>query len=402
MTRHTKLPEEIRYRGHIAELDGLRALAVILVLLYHFGPHASVGSLLWKIGSIGWIGVDLFFVLSGFLITGILLDTREERLYYKNFYLRRTLRVFPLYYVVIVIGLAIQIAWHNESIIHNIYESSWYSVYLGNIYIAFKNHGPLAGFLGPLWSLQIEEQFYLIFPFLVRKLRPKALFWMLVCVVVLSGPLRWSLYLLSPHRELLQYAALPCRMDGLALGALLALRVRMSQWRIRPATVALGAAGLLSGLFIYLSWGGYDWSTPRIRTFGYSIVALAFASVVLWVLRFRGGWQASWLRIAPLQYLGKISYGIYLLQALIFVLVRKISTHFGINLFVEGDWHSTTWTNFCLLVAIIVLSASISWYFLERPISRLKDRLSRGYRVARWDKPPSGHELIPAISETAE
>ena len=393
--RHTKLPQEIRFRGHIAELDGLRALAVMLVLLVHFGPHASIGSLVWKIESIGWIGVDLFFVLSGFLITGILLDTREEKLYYKNFYLRRALRVFPLYYVVIVLGLAIQIAWHNESIIHNLYETSWFVVYLGNIHAVFKNHPPLATFLGPFWSLQIEEQFYLIFPFLVKNLRRKALFSMLVCVVVLSGPLRWGLYLLSPHRELLQYTTLPCRMDGLALGALLALRVRMSQWRIRPATVTLGAAGLLSGLFIYLSWGGYVWSTPRIRTFGYSIAALAFASALLWVLRFRGGWQTGWLRIAPLQYLGKISYGIYLLQALIFMLIRKISTHFGIKLFVEGDWHSTTWIHFFLLVAIIVPSASLSWHFLEHPFSKLKDRLSFGYRVARWDKPPSGHELLP-------
>jgi peptidoglycan/LPS O-acetylase OafA/YrhL len=293
MRRHTKLPQEIGFRGHIAELDGLRALAAILVLLYHFSPHAPIGSPLWKIESIGWIGVDLFFVLSGFLITGILLDTREERLYYKNFYLRRALRVFPLYYVVIFLGLAIQIAWHDESIIHNLYETSWFSVYLGNIRIAFKNHAPLAGFLGPFWSLQIEEQFYLLFPFLVRKLSQKTLFWMLVCVVVLSGPLRWGLYLLSPHRELLQYTALPCRLDGLALGALLALRVRMSPWRIRPVIVTLGVAGLLSGLFIYLSWGGYDWETPRIRTFGFSIVVLAFASVVLWVLRFRGEWQTS-------------------------------------------------------------------------------------------------------------
>ena len=402
MRRHTELPQEIRFRGHIAELDGLRALAVILVLLVHFGPHASIGSALWKIESIGWIGVDLFFVVSGFLITGILLDTREEKLYYKTFYLRRALRIFPLYYVVIFLGLAIQMAWHLESVIHNLYETSWFVVYLGNIRIAFKNHAPPPAFLGPFWSLQIEEQFYLIFPFLVRKLRQKALFWVLVCVFILSGPLRWSLYLLSPHRQFLQYTALPCRMDGLALGALLALRVRMSQWRIRPVTVTLGAVGLLSGLSLYLSWGGYMWSTPRIRTFGYSIVALAFASVVLWVLRFRGGWQTSWLRIAPLQYLGKISYGIYLIQALIYEIIRQISIHCGISFFVEGDWHSTAWTYFGLLTAIIVLSASLSWYFLERPISRLKDRLSCGYRVARWDKPPSGHELISAISETAE
>ena len=402
MTRHTKLPQEIRFRGHIAELDGLRALAVLLVLLYHFGPRGSIGSPLWRIESIGWIGVDLFFVLSGFLIAGILLDTREERPYYKNFYLRRTLRVFPLYYVVIFLGLALEIAWHNESVIHNLYETFWYVVYLGNVHVAFKNHAPLAAFLGPFWSLQIEEQFYLIFPFVVKNLRRKALFGVLVCVVVLSGPLRWGLYLLSPHRELLQYTTLPCRMDGLGLGALLALGVRISQWRIRPVALTLGATALLSGLFIYLSWGGYDWSAPRIRTFGYSIVALTFAGVVLWVLRFRDGWQTSWLRIAPLQYMGKISYGIYLLQALVFVLVRKISTYFGVNLFVEGDWHSTTWTHFFLLVAIIVLSASISWYFLERPISKLKDRLSYGYRVARWDKPPSGHELIPAVPETAE
>src|ERR1700691_4200678 len=125
---------EIAFRGYIPELDGLRALAVILVLLVHFGPQADIGSGLWKLESVGWMGVDLFFVLSGFLITGILLDTREERFYYRNFYIRRTLRIFPLYYFVLLVGTLVFIVWHrvfDRDLYRRLYEIFWYFFYVG-------------------------------------------------------------------------------------------------------------------------------------------------------------------------------------------------------------------------------------------------------------------------------
>ena len=366
---------EINFRGRIPELDGLRALAVILVLLVHFGPYRANGSLLWKLESVGWMGVDLFFVLSGFLITGILLEARAKPHYYRNFYIRRIFRIFPLYYTVLAIGSLSYIVWHIGSRHQFVHEVWWYFFYIGNFWPTFTPYLPT--FLAPLWSLQIEEQFYLIFPFLVRNLKPDVLFKLLVTVVVLSGPLRLAVYLWKPSFPMVEYVSLPLRSDGLALGALLALRVRQSSWRIRPARMTILTVAMLGTLWAYLAWGGYDWFTGRITTFGYSLIALAFASVVLWVLRFRDTWATVWLRTGPLQYLGKISYGIYILQVPAYLLVRKISTHFGWPLFDRRSWHAIGWGGFGLVFTFVVLAASVSWYILERPISKARDRWTK-------------------------
>lgn len=369
---------EIKFRGYIPELDGLRALAVILVLLVHFGPQADIGSGLWRLESIGWVGVDLFFVLSGFLITGILLDTREHRFYYWNFYIRRTLRIFPLYYFVLIIGTVVFILWHrvfDRDLYRRLYEILWYFFYVGNFRIAFKNHEPSLAFLAALWSLQIEEQFYLIFPFLVRKLKPAVLFRILVCVVILSGPLRWVLYHQRPQLVLVLFMASPFRLDGLALGALVALRLRMGPWRIRVAHVVGLTVASFGALWAYSAWSGYSWSSGKTLTFGFSIIALAFTSLLLWVLCFRGTWQTSWLR-GPLLYIGKISYGIYLLQAPAYVLVLTATSRLGRHLFVEEGWHTTSWGAFGLVCIVTVLFATVSWYFLERPILKLKNKYS--------------------------
>jgi peptidoglycan/LPS O-acetylase OafA/YrhL len=369
---------EIRFRGYIPELDGLRALAVILVLLVHFGPPADIGSGLWKLENVGWMGVDLFFVLSGFLITGILLDTREERFYYRNFYVRRILRIFPLYYSLLLVGTLVFVIWHkvfDRDLYRRLYEILWYVCYLGNFRMALKNHVPSLAFLAPLWSLQIEEQFYLIFPFLVRKVRPVVLFRILICVVMLSGLFRWVLYHQRPQLVLVLFTASPCRLDGLALGALVALRLRMGPWRIRLAHVVALAVASFGALWAYSAWSGYSWTSGKTLTFGFSIIALAFTSLLLWVLCFRGTWQTSWLR-GPLQYIGKISYGIYLLQAPAYVLVLRASSQLGKHLFVEEGWHTTSWWAFGLLCVVTVSFAVVSWYFLERPILKLKNRYS--------------------------
>jgi peptidoglycan/LPS O-acetylase OafA/YrhL len=370
------IPSGLKFRGHILELDGLRAIAVVLVLFTHFGPESRAGLFLWKLESVGWIGVDLFFVLSGFLITGILLDGREGQFYYRRFYIRRSLRILPLYYCVLLASLFMQIEQHVGSTAHNLYEASWYFVYLGNVHSAFTDHMPGAPMLGPLWSLQIEEQFYLIFPFLVRNLRPQLLALLLFCVVCLSVSLRWGLYLWNPHWLLVQYVSSPCRLDGLALGGLVALGVRVGSWRFRPVYIVLVVVSLCGALSGWLAWSGYDWSTGRNRTFGYSIVALAFTSVLLWVLYFRGGWQTGWLRMRPLRYLGKISYGLYLLQVPAYLLVANTLSHFGKHLVAGWSWHTVTWGGFVAVGVVAVSLASLSWYALERPWLRAKDRFT--------------------------
>jgi peptidoglycan/LPS O-acetylase OafA/YrhL len=368
----SKTASELNFRGRIRELDGLRALAVMLVLLVHFGPLREHGTLLWKFESVGWMGVDLFFVLSGFLISGVLLDARETPSYYRNFYIRRIYRIFPLYYTVLAIGSLSYLVWRIEPRHQFVHEAWWYFFYLGNFWPTFTPYLPT--FLAPLWSLQIEEQFYLIFPFLVRNLKPNVLFRILVGVMVLSGPIRFAVYLWKPGFPMLEYVSFPLRSDGLAIGALLALRTRQGPWRIWPGRMTILMIAMLGALWAYLAWGGYDWFTGRITTFGYSVIAVAFASVVLWVLRFRETWLTAGLRAGPLQYLGKISYGIYILQVPAYLLVRRISNHFGWALFDRRSWHAMGWEGFGLVFTFAVLAASISWYILERPIMNAKDR----------------------------
>ena len=376
-------PAELNVRGYIPELDGLRALAVILVLVIHFAPYSGEGSLLWRVKSVGWMGVDLFFVLSGFLITGLLLDARKKPHYYRNFYIRRIFRIFPLYYALLGIGSLIYIGWHIGSRHQFVNEVWWYFFYIGNFWPQFSASLPL--FLAPLWSLQIEEQFYLIFPFLVRNLNPARLFKILVGVIVLSGPLRLAVYLWKPNSPLVEYVSLPFRLDSLAVGALLALRARQSPWKIRPARVTILLAVMMVTVCAYLAWGGYTFLAGRIVTFGYSVVALAFGAFLLWVLRFRNTGSTVWLRRGPLPFLGKISYGIYVLQTPAYLLAKVIATHFGWRLFDGSSLRVNNWLGFSLVFALAVIAASASWYIMERPISKAKDRWTKASQPRETD-----------------
>ena len=168
------------YRGHIAELDALRAIAVGIVLLDHLWPR-SLSSLIFTVGQFGWMAVDAFFVLSGFLITGILVDTRSRPDYFRNYYIRRSLRIFPLYYVLL---LALFVMTHVSQggggteytqMVHQWGSPAWFAFYLGNFRMAYTGQFPPVAAYGPLWSLQIEEQFYLLLPLLIRFTRPQAL-----------------------------------------------------------------------------------------------------------------------------------------------------------------------------------------------------------------------------------
>jgi peptidoglycan/LPS O-acetylase OafA/YrhL len=370
-------PRELNFRGHIAELDGLRAIAVSLVLVAHFAPAARDGSVLWWFESVGNVGVDLFFVLSGFLIAGVLLDSRKKENYYRNFYLRRALRIFPLYYLFLIICTTLYIACHLAPRRETLYEASWYFLYLGNFRATALGAYPFAvGFLIPLWSLQIEEQFYSTFPFLVRNLSTTVLQRILIGVVVLSGPLRMLLYLWHPDRPLVEYLAPGCRMDGLAIGALIAIQLRKGPWRFKPAYASIAAIATTGAFLGYFIWG------VRVRwalwTFGFSVAALAFASVLLWVLCFRDTWQTAWLRIGPLQYVGKISYGIYLLQVPAFLLARYAARHLEIHMVFSGpgDWKSTGWREFGMVASVGISLASLSWILLEKPVLAAKDTLT--------------------------
>jgi peptidoglycan/LPS O-acetylase OafA/YrhL len=364
------------FRGHIAELDGLRAVGMAVVLLNHFWLK-KMNVVLFELGQLGWIAMDSFFVLSGFLIAGILLDNRSKPDYYRTYYIRRALRIFPLYYLVLLILAGIIHFRDGGSeyryLIQHWGSPAWFTFYLGNIKTAIRGDwAPVIGY-APLWSLQVEEQFYLLFPFAVSLLSLTNLRRLLFAAVAVSPILRILFYLHNPHNPYLQFVLLPCRLDGLAWGGLIAIRYRMGPWHIPKVRLTLLAIGLLAatciGSILSEVANQPQSTSPYNRLFGYTLSVSACGCLVLWLIRFRGSPYTRWLRIKPVQYLGKISYGIYLLHLLAYRTLRVFAER-GIG-HLSDDSH----IHFVLVVGLSVLYGALSWHFIERPIFRLKDRL---------------------------
>ena len=267
---------------------------------------------------LGWIGVDLFFVVSGFLIAGILLDTKGEQHYYRNFYARRSLRIFPLYYLFIAASFAlIPLAQGGPYLQTQFVRESgtplWYILYLGNVREAITGVEP-AYFLAPLWSLAIEEQFYITFPLAVAALSPSRLAWVLSLLV-----------LLAPFFRTVHPTSVPRQRTHPVLGDLLAHGCNRT--RVPPGldvqapprtdfaeTLGLLLVALASCLAATFVVTGLDRTQPFVRIAGYSLVAFTFAGVVIWTVLRRGMRVTAWLRWRPLTGLGKICYGTYLLQ----------------------------------------------------------------------------------------
>ena len=228
----TTLPAPADSHAHIPVLDGLRGLAVVLVLICHATvlnevPTAA-GKMYLVLARLSWAGVDLFFVLSGFLITGILFDAKGKTNYFRNFYARRTVRIFPLYYAYIALVLFL-IPRFAPAIDHHFVKRppvSWpYWLYVSNFYQTFE---PTHHIVFVSWSLAIEEQFYLVWPLVVFFCSRKALLRITMGMIVgsillrigIMGPLAGWLQNsigVAPWRFANNFSF--CRLDGLAVGA---------------------------------------------------------------------------------------------------------------------------------------------------------------------------------------
>jgi peptidoglycan/LPS O-acetylase OafA/YrhL len=370
-------------RGFILELDGLRGVAILLVMAHRFWPRSGVG-LAANAAQAGWIGVDLFFVVSGFLIAGILLDTRGDADYFRNFYARRALRIFPLYYL-FVIGVLVVFAGNPEFRAHA-GSPFWYLVHLGNVPEGLLGK-PVPYWLAPVWSLAIEEQFYLTFPLLVYLLDRRRLTIVLVAMIAATPLVRLVTMTAAPEHERVQYLFTLCRIDTIAAGCLLAVIVRaidLQRWRERALGVAFLGLPSVVGLAIA---SRLDRTSAFDRVFGYSIVAFGWASVVALVILSRGQRSTALLRLAPLRYLGKRCFGLYLLHRPADTVVSGLAHHIG----VEGDlWFLPA------KVAVAVVLAQISWRLLEQPFLGLKDRFASVRHPSSGEL--SGAPLQPASS----
>jgi peptidoglycan/LPS O-acetylase OafA/YrhL len=317
--------------------------------------------------ALGWSGVDLFFVLSGFLITGILWDTRTAPDRARSFYSRRALRILPLYYGVLaavfivrpVLGIA-----HRRDDLVLASEQVWYWTYLCDWRIAFDHpHGQT--FLTHFWSLSIEEQFYLAWPLIVWRCTRRATLRIAGALAIGALALR-CLVVGATRTPEAAYALLPCRLDALAVGAILALAVRgprgavaVRPWIVRAALAGLGTVALLA--LLRPSVGFVD---PAMMTIGYTALDWAFAGLV-----FAGATaRLPILEWTPLRLAGRYSYGLYVYHPLVMWWIVR-----------DAPWlERRDWTAGVAAAIGSVVIAVVSYHAYEQWFLRLRDRRAVG------------------------
>jgi peptidoglycan/LPS O-acetylase OafA/YrhL len=275
----------------MVELDGLRGIAIGLVMIHHFWPKTGYWARFADIADLGWSGVDLFFVISGFLITGILLETADRPHFYRNFYARRALRIFPLYYLFLAFAFLIipflqEGSYWQTDLVRRSGSPLWYVCYLGNVREALTGKVP-AYFVAPLWSLAIEEQFYISFPLLVAAVSRRCLAVVILALVLFAPVFRLISLWLSPENENMHYVATFSRVDGIALGCLLALWFRSAHAVLPRKYTTLV---LLLGFAVFVvafMFSGFNRSLPFCRIVGYSLTSFTFSVITMWVIQNR-------------------------------------------------------------------------------------------------------------------
>jgi peptidoglycan/LPS O-acetylase OafA/YrhL len=338
------------------QLDGVRAIAVAAVVAQHYKM---------LIGGAG-LGVHLFFVLSGLLITRILLAERgnvttmgiTRARAFRQFYVRRMLRIFPLYYFIVIVGIAFNVRNAREF-------APWLLTYTFNLRMA--SLGVVADTFVHFWSLAIEEQYYLVWPWLILLL-PRRLLTPTALVTIAIAPL-FRLYLLffvdpGPSRGLWIFLGTPSVLDSLGMGSLVAILMtgessaellrRSMKWVVPLTAIAV---------YIVLKFTTH-------RTLHYAFLNTAAAAFFAWLVytasRGFSGIPGKILASAPLVYIGKISYGIYVYHPYVPAVLGRIAKRFGTTLPIFGWKASISYS------AVTIAVATVSWYAFERPINRLK------------------------------
>ena len=276
--------------AYVPALDGIRGIAIILVMLHHFTLYSGLrddslaDKLFYHSTYAGWVGVDLFFVLSGFLITGILIDAKRTDGYFRNFYVRRFLRIFPLYYGVLIVAFLLipRLVHLGSNYQELLQQQAWYWTYLINIRIALEGW-PVNGTLAHFWSLAIEEQFYLVWPFVIFALNKRSLLKLCAALALISLVIRLLLGM-SDYPVTAAYVLTIARIDTLAIGAFLAVAVRQPAMVTLLKRFAWSATALLSALIAMIfvvKTGTLDSEDIFVQGPGFSIIALFFGSILI-------------------------------------------------------------------------------------------------------------------------
>ena len=334
-------PKEVQVRqGRIPELDGLRGLAIVLVLIFHYleqqgtATPGSVTFYLQRLVLMGWSGVDLFFVLSGFLIGGILLEARDSRSYFRTFYFRRFFRIIPLYYawilayIVLVDAAGEMLRAHSNSgiLLKPGPTIFGHFAFLQNLMV-ISFSGLAGAWFSHLWSLAVEEQFYLVSPLVVRMLSPQKLKLALVGVIAAAPLLRIFLLRAAHADSWLVSVLMPCRADSLAVGMLAAVCWRA--WRFREwlsahhnAIYGLLAA-CLAGVMCLWYWSPQS-NTLGMESIGFTTLAFFYALILLLAVARPAGLIARWARMRWLREIGRVSYCMYIIHLVVNVLLHSV------------------------------------------------------------------------------
>jgi peptidoglycan/LPS O-acetylase OafA/YrhL len=337
--------------AYIPELQGLRGLAVLAVVIYHCHPRLE-GTPIYRAALWGWAGVNLFFVLSGFLITSILLESRGKPHYFRNFYGRRALRIWPVY-VLVLVACYLNAPWFiGPPVLEAVRTAPWwaYILFLQNLF-----HLALPPSIGPTWSLAIEEQYYFLWAPIVRILERMWSLAAFLCCALIAAPLFRLTHFawITPTHTL-------THIDGIAMGSLIAIGLHTLPLS-RRAWVSLGSVGVIAGFVSAATIAGGT-------AFLDSALTMGFGGTVLASIASTGARNPvnTALRRGPLAFYGRVSYGMYMTHIMVFIYFgwfdRRMDAH-GI----AGDLAVVA---FRLASATAVATAL--WYGFESRILKLK------------------------------
>ena len=385
MTEHelTAAPRSKGKSTHYPALDGLRGLAVLGTLMLHYEVRAwpyrtGIFFPTWLAISHGWLGVEGFFVLSGFLITGILYDAKGGSHYWRNYYVRRTLRIFPLYYLALTLIFVVLPRVGGAAVGAPAVPGAtqlWFWTYTQNILIALRGYGASPRFAPHFWTLSVEEQFYLLWPIAVFLLDRRQLLRVALAGVVLSTGLRIAAFAMTGdyvHGWMLT----PARLDGLAFGAFCAVLIRghmaLTDYRAPARRLAMA---LLATVLVMEVWRHrVSPDDAVIGTIGLTIWSALMACVVMLAVASKPRDIAPRLMsFRPLRVIGKYSYGMYVWHYMIFVALQARGfTPDGL----ERYFHSTWRAHAAFLIVnggATFIAAYASWHLFEKHFLKLKE-----------------------------
>ena len=396
-------------RAHYSQLDGLRGLAILLVVFYHFSLphrdfHGNEPGVVLQLAQAGWMGVDLFFVLSGFLITGILMETRTQAHYFRNFLGRRFLRIWPLYYLNLVV-LLVLLPLFMPSIPAQLQgmqdKQTWFWLYGANWLFAMEGgFGKTSG--GYFWSLAVEEQFYLVWPLVVYWLSDRALLRTSFALLCLSLVSRIVLANLGVSTGSL-YTMTFTHLDGLAVGSCLAICFRSSEMsarlaRLLPVAVVVALLGLLAVRAVDRDL--FFWS-KAMATYGYTFIAILSGALLVCVMQ--GGKAGRLSRLFSNRFMtqcGKYSYALYMIHVPVAGLLFP-PTFRVLDKLTPSVAYDAKFLIFVVVAFVVSCGISVaSWYVFEGPIMALKRYFS--YAEARDESRLVVASEVPTASRTGD